>query len=277
MLGAEAALLLLLTRRAGRWAPGDVGAFAAVMSRRMISPIAAGRRKARELGRERLDVEMALFGHRVSSTPSETMAVDLAASQRAARGYGRTLFRNYARAVKAGAAPEVAAAQAIQQSAWKLELAATTETATAFNLEREIAAREVVTGTTDLRLFRPRLFSGLEGTAAESAAARGLIDPRTGQILESEAARIAGVDRRLQAERELFRIQQRLPREQMVKQWDATLDKRTCTTCEHAHGVWIPVGQDFPEGEPGAVHPRCRCVSTFLPADWVDADMRWAA
>ncbi len=54
------------------------------------------------------------------------------------------------------------------------------------------------------------------------------------------------------------------------KVWDATLDKRTCPVCEHAHGTAVPVGESFPLGEPGRVHTSCRCDEIILPADLID-------
>lgn len=42
--------------------------------------------------------------------------------------------------------------------------------------------------------------------------------------------------------------------------WDATLDRRTCETCYAAHGEVAPPGQAFSAGEPGEVHPFCRCT-----------------
>jgi uncharacterized protein with gpF-like domain len=52
------------------------------------------------------------------------------------------------------------------------------------------------------------------------------------------------------------------------KWWNAVLDKRTCRTCSVAHGKIVLLGQPFPEGRPGGVHPSCRCVAdiVLLPA-----------
>jgi hypothetical protein len=57
---------------------------------------------------------------------------------------------------------------------------------------------------------------------------------------------------------------------QLWKVWDAVLDKRTCGYCERLHGVAVPASDDFPEGRPGAIHPRCRCVETILTLDQID-------
>jgi hypothetical protein len=47
---------------------------------------------------------------------------------------------------------------------------------------------------------------------------------------------------------------------ELLKVWDATLDKRTCPVCSSADGTIVLAREAFPLGEPGAVHPRCRCV-----------------
>tara|TARA_B100001123_G_scaffold418658_1_gene522927 strand:+ start:2486 stop:3226 length:741 start_codon:yes stop_codon:yes gene_type:complete len=49
--------------------------------------------------------------------------------------------------------------------------------------------------------------------------------------------------------------------------WDATLDRRTCPICDEMHGETVPLGDSFPAGTPGYVHPNCRCVEqmTFYP------------
>jgi len=51
----------------------------------------------------------------------------------------------------------------------------------------------------------------------------------------------------------------------LVKEWDATLDRRTCPVCEGANGKIVLVGFDFPAGVPGGVHPRCRCMDFWFP------------
>lgn len=59
------------------------------------------------------------------------------------------------------------------------------------------------------------------------------------------------------------------------KQWEAVLDKRTCQICESMHGRIIRAHEEWAEGGPGAVHPRCRCYETAIivtSADEWDAD-----
>ncbi len=53
----------------------------------------------------------------------------------------------------------------------------------------------------------------------------------------------------------------------LMRRWDATNDIRTCPTCFGAHGTVVGVHQPFPLGEPGKVHPRCRCTWQLLAAD----------
>ena len=58
---------------------------------------------------------------------------------------------------------------------------------------------------------------------------------------------------------------------QYVRVWDSALEKNTCDVCAGAHGSWVPLGEDFPEGTPGQVHNRCQCTDHVEPIDWVDA------
>lgn len=53
------------------------------------------------------------------------------------------------------------------------------------------------------------------------------------------------------------------------KVWDAQLDKRTCRICAAADGTIVAATARFPDGEPGAVHPYCRCSWTLLTASEV--------
>lgn len=54
------------------------------------------------------------------------------------------------------------------------------------------------------------------------------------------------------------------------KVWDASLDRRVCPVCERMHGRAVPAHEDFEEGRPGGVHPRCRCVELLLTSDQID-------
>jgi len=57
------------------------------------------------------------------------------------------------------------------------------------------------------------------------------------------------------------------PKTQLLRAWDAALDRRTCPTCSAADGTIVGVNEPFPSGEPGAVHPYCRCSWTLLTFD----------
>lgn len=52
----------------------------------------------------------------------------------------------------------------------------------------------------------------------------------------------------------------------LLRVWDAQLDKRTCPICSKAEGTIVGASEPFPLGEPGAVHPFCRCSWTLLTA-----------
>jgi hypothetical protein len=272
MLAAEGSLLLLLHRRVRLQRPFLAGRLGAVvpmpeaasaqLSAALTPDIYQSRRNVRALARRRLGVELGLFGKEWvpdAIVPAGSQPLDMLRAQRAARGYAQTWLKEATRLE--GLAAEEVAFRAEARAAYKLSLSATTETAEAFGAEREIAARE--------KLFRPRLVTPAEWTEAEAAAYRGLWD-RAGNLLPAEVERLAMLERKLEAERELVALERRQPREQWWKVWDASLDKRTCPKCESAHGKSVRVGEDFPEGEPGGIHPRCRCEPTFLPASWVD-------
>lgn len=44
-----------------------------------------------------------------------------------------------------------------------------------------------------------------------------------------------------------------------TKEWIVTDDDRLCSQCEPYDGKTVPVGEEFPEGDP-PLHPYCRCV-----------------
>lgn len=54
------------------------------------------------------------------------------------------------------------------------------------------------------------------------------------------------------------------PTVELLKAWDATLDRRTCPTCDAADGTIVGILESFPAGEPGSVHAFCRCTWTLL-------------
>lgn len=54
--------------------------------------------------------------------------------------------------------------------------------------------------------------------------------------------------------------------EEIWRVWDATLDARTCSICRAADGMIVALHESFPLGEPGDVHPNCRCSFTLTTA-----------
>jgi SPP1 gp7 family putative phage head morphogenesis protein len=58
-------------------------------------------------------------------------------------------------------------------------------------------------------------------------------------------------------------------RSSLLRVWDAYLDRRTCPSCSSADGTIVSIHEPFPQGEPGAVHPFCRCTWQPLTFDEV--------
>lgn len=56
---------------------------------------------------------------------------------------------------------------------------------------------------------------------------------------------------------------------QVMRVWDAVLDRQVCPVCEESDGNIVGVNEGFPNGEPGAVHPNCRC--TWQPITLAEA------
>lgn len=52
-----------------------------------------------------------------------------------------------------------------------------------------------------------------------------------------------------------------------LERWVTEFGPNTCHRCEFADGETIRLGDDFAEGIPGAVHPRCHCTSIYLYED----------
>jgi hypothetical protein len=52
----------------------------------------------------------------------------------------------------------------------------------------------------------------------------------------------------------------------MVKRWDAMLD--ACQICRGWNGMVVLVSEGFPNGEPGSVHTRCKCVAHYMRVSW---------
>lgn len=50
----------------------------------------------------------------------------------------------------------------------------------------------------------------------------------------------------------------------VLRMWDSTLDRRTCSRCRDMEGQLRPLGIGFSGGLPGDVHSWCRCVSVVI-------------
>jgi hypothetical protein len=64
------------------------------------------------------------------------------------------------------------------------------------------------------------------------------------------------------AGRESLTKQVREPK--LYRVYDAVLDKRTCAVCESNDGDIVGLRERFRHGEPGTIHPNCRCTWSLL-------------
>lgn len=88
--------------------------------------------------------------------------------------------------------------------------------------------------------------------ASNEAALRRIATTETLRVFEEERRRTA----------EEF---SRVSGTPVEKEWDATMDRRTCDTCAGLHGRVVPLAQEFPSGDP-PLHPNCRCSVEYRPA-----------
>jgi SPP1 gp7 family putative phage head morphogenesis protein len=135
------------------------------------------------------------------------------------------------------------------ESAWEREVA-----------RAERAARGLVQG-----LRRHVELAGLEDVEVAAADSARWVRNRAELTAATESAE-AFNDSRI---RSLDDIGRRDPWAtlELFKVWDSELDKQTCPVCERAHGTIVRIDEDFPDGTPGGVHPRCRCTSHVLTRD----------
>jgi hypothetical protein len=73
-----------------------------------------------------------------------------------------------------------------------------------------------------------------------------------------------GVTESSQAYSEAKRIGAKSVPVKLYRVWDAVLDKRTCFVCSGADGDITGIRERFSSGEPGSVHPNCRCTWSVL-------------
>lgn len=105
-------------------------------------------------------------------------------------------------------------------------------------------------------------------TASEATAAareRSLWKVRQISVTETAESYSLEVDRIAGEVNRVHRV--------LWKIWDAVLDRRTCPVCGGAHGTAVPADQRFPQGEPGAVHPFCRCQTVLVTREQVDREV----
>lgn len=110
----------------------------------------------------------------------------------------------------------------------------------AIHTAREAGGRKLLTDRA-VRSARADVMANLEYRVARTAATEGA---RTMNLERKFVRRIALAD---------------TPH---YVQWDATLDKRTCSTCLALHGKRFPKGDEPP---PPPIHPRCRCIIRAVP------------
>lgn len=94
--------------------------------------------------------------------------------------------------------------------------------------------------------------------AAANAAASAEASLR--RIATTETLRVFEQERRRTAE-EFSRVSG-TPFE---KEWDATMDRRTCDICAGLHRLVVSLAREFPNGDP-PLHPNCRCSIEYRPA-----------
>lgn len=140
-----------------------------------------------------------------------------------------------------------------------------------------------------------------EGADRADAVRRAIMDHASGLALRNRlSAEVAAVAARTEAQ--LASGEQReLAGERVFKQWlcrTSPPDPQTCHWCRALHGMIIPLGEDFPAGEPVDLtghgrlthppkwyrkilrgpprHPRCRCrivIITSLPDSEVSSEV----
>jgi cytochrome c553 len=58
-------------------------------------------------------------------------------------------------------------------------------------------------------------------------------------------------------------VADRVPGKTLVKVWSAMGERRTCGICHGMDGRSILAEDQWPRGNPGTVHPRCRCDEVY--------------
>lgn len=125
------------------------------------------------------------------------------------------------------------------------------ELASAANAVEVMAAREARRAATAAKSYARRFFRAAEQSDVQKAldATKGSL--RRTAVTESSDAFNAG---RKQAVKQVGRS--------LARVWDALLD--ACPICAAEDGKIVGVNENFSIGEPGSVHPFCRCNWTLV-------------
>lgn len=154
------------------------------------------------------------------------------------------------------------AAVRAQIEAAGIQVTGSLEPATAYEIARATAVANSAAELWETKRSQA-MADGLSDAAAVTEAAEGsawkatqIATTEVAETWSHEAARVAAA-----ASRQGVKL---------WKVWDSALDRRTCSVCAGAHGTAVPAGTPFPEGEPGAVHPSCRCQTIIISREQVD-------
>lgn len=118
--------------------------------------------------------------------------------------------------------------------------------------------RDAIRARAYARSYASRWLKATEGQATRDAAraASGATVGSVQRTATTESADAFGTGRA-----KYIRV---VPDVQLLKVWDAELDKQTCPVCSGADGTIVGTREAFPAGEPGSIHPYCRCSFTIL-------------
>jgi hypothetical protein len=110
----------------------------------------------------------------------------------------------------------------------------------------------------------------IDGAGSPADAANAALRSRLETIAITESARGFNAKRQEIAERYTPASGRVL-----IKRWDAALD--ACEVCALMDGLVTLASDRFPGGEPGTVHPRCRCLAHYSEVSRLEFYSRLAA
>lgn len=170
------------------------------------------------------------------------------------------------------------ARKAAEETAAKMVTEITAETEAAL---RAVISKSLASGTSvydTAKNIKPLIgLMTAQASAAENyrdklEAAGGLtadqidreVETYADDLLESRAdtiARTEVMDALNAGQSEAFEQAQEggLLNEEATKEWIVTDDDKLCPECAEMDGQTVPIGEDFPEGDP-PLHPNCRCT-----------------